>query len=308
MRRGDHMLRYNAIYVVILICVLLTSSINALEDSFPILEGPYLGQKPPGTTPEVFAPGIISVKENIEHSAAIFSPDGKEVFWCTNIYYYTDRRKADNLRLYTMKMVDGKWTAPEIASFAKDIRIERPTFSPDGNRLYFESLSNPDNMDNLDIFVVEREGEGWSKPAPLSSIINTPAIERIHCLTPDGYFYFSRNPFTRHEEIFVSKWLDGGFTEPEKLGKDYNSDDYEGVIILSPKEDYMLIGQIDTQHSSPVLNICYKQADGSWSNRIKTPYHCGGFLALSPDGKYLFILDEDIYWVSTYFVEDLRPK
>jgi hypothetical protein len=70
----------------------------------------------------------------------------------------------------------------------------------------------------------------------------------------------------------------------------------------------MLIGQIDIHHRSPVLNICYRQADGSWSDRIKTPYHCGGFLALSPDGKYLFMLEDEICWVSTSFVEDLRPR
>ena len=302
------MIKHKRILTAILIFSVMTSFLKAQGNNFPILEGPYLGQKPPGTIPEVFAPGIISVEENIEHSAAIFSPDGKEVFWCTNVDYYTEARKPGNLRLYAMKMVNGKWTAPEIAPFAKDIRVERPTFSPDGNRLYFESFSNPDNMDDLDIFVVERNGDNWSDPKPVSSVINTPAIERIHCFTGDGSFYFSRNPFTGREAIFVSKLVDGKFTEPERLGKDYNSDDYEGVIILSPKEDYMLIGQIDTQHSSPVLNISYKQADGSWSNRIKTPYNCGGFLALSPDGKYLFILDDDIYWVSTSFVDDLRPK
>jgi len=28
----------------------------AQQDDFPVLKGPYLGQKPPGITPEVFEP------------------------------------------------------------------------------------------------------------------------------------------------------------------------------------------------------------------------------------------------------------
>jgi hypothetical protein len=30
--------------------------------AFPILKGPYLGQKPPGMIPEIFAPGFISTE------------------------------------------------------------------------------------------------------------------------------------------------------------------------------------------------------------------------------------------------------
>ena len=58
------MKKYGIPYVAVLVFVLLTSSIIAAEEDFPILKGPYLGQKPPGTMPEVFAPGIISVDEN----------------------------------------------------------------------------------------------------------------------------------------------------------------------------------------------------------------------------------------------------
>jgi len=32
----------------------------ARQEDVPRLKGPYLGQKPPGMTPEVFAPGIVS--------------------------------------------------------------------------------------------------------------------------------------------------------------------------------------------------------------------------------------------------------
>ena len=56
------------------------------------------------------------------------------------------------------------------------------------------------------------------------------------------------------------------------------------------------------------LNISYKKEDGSWSDRIKTPYQCGEFLSLSPDGKYLFCLQEGISWINTSFIDDLKPQ
>jgi hypothetical protein len=285
---------------------MFVTCINAQQDDFPVLKGPYLGQKPPGINPEIFGPGIISVDANFEHSAAVFSPDGNEVFWCTNVDWYTDKKRVGGLRLYSMKIVDGKWTAPQPAPFTKDIRVERPVFSPDGNKLYIEYCDDPNNIDNIDIFVVERIGEGWSEPAPVSPLINSPAIERLHCVTADGSLYFTRNLMRSDEEILVSRLINGEFTEPEKLGESYNSDVPEYAILFGPNEEYMLINQQDAPRSSNLF-ISYKNADGTWSDRIRTPYYSGGFLALSPDGKYLFLMGEAIYWVSTSFIEELKP-
>jgi len=35
----------------------------AQKDDFPILKGPYLGQKPPGMKAERFAPGLLSTNK-----------------------------------------------------------------------------------------------------------------------------------------------------------------------------------------------------------------------------------------------------
>ncbi len=57
---------------------------NEKNDSndFPILMGPYLGQTPPGATPELFAPGIISY--GFHELRITFSPDGNRVFFASN--------------------------------------------------------------------------------------------------------------------------------------------------------------------------------------------------------------------------------
>lgn len=43
-------------------------------DDFPVLKGSYLGQKPPGRLPEVFAPSIISTA--FDEFKIVFLPDG----------------------------------------------------------------------------------------------------------------------------------------------------------------------------------------------------------------------------------------
>lgn len=46
----------------------------------PVLQGAYLGQKPPGTIPEPFLPGVF---KNV-HSSPAFSHDGKYLFFIRN--------------------------------------------------------------------------------------------------------------------------------------------------------------------------------------------------------------------------------
>jgi len=101
--------------------------------------------------------------------------------------------------------------------------------------------------------------------------------------------------------------VNGEFSEPDKLGKSYNSDDYEAAILIAPDEEFMLISSTDIQYREVKFHISFKKADGSWSDRIELPFYCGGFFALSPDGKYLFFMNEGIWWVSTSFIDELKP-
>ena len=89
-------MKFKVICVVLLISATLAPCISAQQSDFPVLTGPYLGQNPPGVYPELFAPGIVSVEENFEHSAAVFSPDGSEVYWCTNVGWYTEQGQQAN--------------------------------------------------------------------------------------------------------------------------------------------------------------------------------------------------------------------
>ena len=216
---------------LVLLCILVLhfSSLPALRAESingdgTILKGPYLGQKPPGRNPELFGPGVISVDANFEHSAAVFSPDGQEVFWCTNVNWYTDEPVRGNLRMYYMANDAGEWSAPALFPPTRNLRVERPTFSPDGNRLYFECQANSNNtLDNIDIFVIERTAAGWTDPVPLPSHINSSGWDRIHCIDALGSLYFTRRLMRADEEIYVSKWNGASYSEPERVSSTINS-------------------------------------------------------------------------------------
>ena len=54
--------------------------ISAQHKDSPKFIGPYLGQKPPGMVPEIFAPDFISTKEYGELNAG-FTKDGNEFYF-----------------------------------------------------------------------------------------------------------------------------------------------------------------------------------------------------------------------------------
>ena len=51
-------MKQNIIFFVTLLFISLNSPSFAQNDNWPILEGPYLGQKPPGITPELSVPNL----------------------------------------------------------------------------------------------------------------------------------------------------------------------------------------------------------------------------------------------------------
>ena len=118
---------------LILVChflLIVAVTINAQQNDFPKLTGPYLGQTPPGTTPEIFAKGIVSTDEH--EFSCCFSPDGNEC-------YFT-RMQSEQRQNFIMlsTLIDSVWTEPSIAPFAGTFTFE-PFITPDNKRVYFQT-------------------------------------------------------------------------------------------------------------------------------------------------------------------------
>ena len=97
--------------------ILIFLSLGCKQSSIPSGSSTdYFGQKPPGMTPEVFAPGIVTT-EAYEHGSPVFSKDLKEIYWTVNM----EENEAFVTRLtFAMRERNGKWHKPEIAKVLKD--------------------------------------------------------------------------------------------------------------------------------------------------------------------------------------------
>ena len=130
--------RRNPFFSIIQLAVIILMNFNLnfvtaqISPKFCKITGEYFGQAPPGSKPELFAPGIISLPDIFEHSAAIFSPNKSEVYWSGK------PNGTRYFKIYCMKMLDGEWTERKIFLSHKDYSFHNPVFSHDGNKLFFD--------------------------------------------------------------------------------------------------------------------------------------------------------------------------
>lgn len=280
---------------------------------FPKLTGKYLGQKKPGTEPLIFAPGIVS-SIAYEHSAPVFSPDGKEVYWTV---------LSGQGYIFSMKLVDGKWTMPRMAPFSGEHADFYPFFSPEGKKLFYtsyrpleEGKKNPGY--GITIWFVEREGEGWLPPKPVGPPINT-GYEFGFSLAKNGTLYFTRGGGGSFD-IYRSEIVNGRYIEPKKLPKPVNSGYDEDRPFIAPDETYLIFESERPAKSGTGggLFVCFRKPDGSWTEPVNMDEKIdsvsrSSFPYVSPDGKFFFFGSKkngnnDIYWVDAKFIEELRPK
>lgn len=149
----------------------------AQQNHFPILKGPYLGQKPPGMTPELFAPEIFNREV---HGGLVFSPDGREVYWDL---------MEEGRNILFMRIKNGNWTEPAEVTFKSKYGTGDAVFSPDGSRLFFtsqESIEDGRKESDENIWFVERQNGHRGKPRPLCAVMNAYPLHWQLSVAADG--------------------------------------------------------------------------------------------------------------------------
>ena len=314
--------------------------------SLPGVRGDYLGQRPPGAEPRLFAPGIVST--GLYDRDIALTPDGREMLFSVGGPGY-----AWMTILFTRRLSDGSWTRPVAAPFTAQLPATdiEPFVAPDGQRLYFVSDRPRDAARGAtadhDIWFVEREPAGWGEPRNLGAPVNSPDEEYFPSLTRDGTLYFTRE--RRGEgtgSIYRSRRTDGRYAEPEKLPAAVNGGSARFNAFVAPDESYLIlsiVGRPDAIGRSDYY-VCFRGSDDSWSEplnlgeRINVPRGEGYAPFVSPDGKYFFFMSRrrgaleamkgrrleppdiarlgaepengntDTYWVDASFIEAMRPK
>jgi hypothetical protein len=271
-----------------------SQSSTSSKAPFPLLRGEYLGQEPPGDQPRLFAPGIVSTGM-VERDFAI-TPEGDQIFWCRILGPHTWST------IMTSRLVAGSWTAPEIASFARDLRYQaiEPFIAPDGTKLLFVSnRPAPDKPLNDDIWVCDRTATGWSEPYNLGAPVNTDGPEFFPTLTREGTLYFTRDDRTNGQSAIWRARLAGGrYAQPERLPAQVNSTPYCFNAFVAPDESYLIVptyGRGDS-HGKTDYYVCFRRADDSWTEPINLGDRVnseGGdeySASVTPDGRYLFFM------------------
>ena len=304
----------------------------------PVLKGPYLGQKPPGMTPEVFAPGIVST--GLDELNSVFSPNGKEFYFCVRNY-------SGAVSIFQMKMEENNWSAPKLLPFASRFGDIDVTMSPDGDKILFSSLrpisGNDQPKEDYDFWMVEREKGTWGEPIYLGTDINSERHDFYPMMTNSGDIYFSsqrEGPGTNN--IYRSELVNGKYLKADKLDDAINTEHREFDPYIAPDESMLIFTSNRPEgFGSGDLYVSFRNKDGNWTKaknmgeRINTPgsEYCA---MISPDGQYLFFTSarrsnrsipdrlfdyedfqryhnnsnnglSDIYWVDAKIIEALKP-
>src|SRR5690606_487921 len=152
------------VFIALLLSVLTMSSKSYGQDEFPVPEGPYLGQKPPGSTPEAFAPGIVTTE--YYELAGVFTPDMKEFYLIRNGGEY------EGMTFVVFKNENNRWHESVISP-----RVGTPVISPDGKTMH------------LGRRYMERTGASWSEVKSLGPPFEDLQVMRLTASSKGTYFF-----------------------------------------------------------------------------------------------------------------------
>ncbi|HUU05173.1 MAG TPA: hypothetical protein VMZ49_04745 [Patescibacteria group bacterium] len=275
--------------MMIVLAVFAGTTAFSSPSEFPRLTGPYLGQKPPGMTPEIFAPGIVSTADSREFSGT-FTPDGKE-------YYFF--RFAESAGLMVTKLTSEGWSAPRPASFNTEFIDNEPHVTADGQRLFFCS-NRPfpgcgEGRRMAQVWIMQRKGDDWGKPKHLG-------MGMFPTTSDSGSIYMGSARFA----LVNDKLEEAGALEYDPIVPQ-NERLLKHHTCISPDERFHVFDFDEN------LYVCFRTKQGTWGTPIdlskKLDLPGGEMLpTLSPDRQYLFFCNRgDIYWVSAKLIEELQP-
>jgi WD40-like Beta Propeller Repeat/Squalene-hopene cyclase C-terminal domain/Prenyltransferase and squalene oxidase repeat len=132
-----------------------------------------------------------------------FLPEGKRSLITPRLadgggtLYFTYRAPGGRAGIYRSRLVNGQREraepVDELNSEADDLG---PTLSRDGRQMFLFS-NRPGGYGGFDLYVADREGDGWTRPRNLGPSVNSPGDEYDPALSPDGltlYFASNRTP------------------------------------------------------------------------------------------------------------------
>jgi len=178
------------------------------------------------------------LKNAYNEGPVAYSPNENRVAYTKNNFVDGTRHIPTSGMELSLQIADvistGNWSNDEPFEYnGTDFSVGYPSFSPDGNALYFAS-NRVDGFGGYDIYVCYRVGNGnnWSTPQNLGPVVNSPGNE----VTP---FYDGEQLY------FASDWHEGfgGYDvfRAEQSNNRWVRIFHMGNGINSPRDDYGFI-------------------------------------------------------------------
>jgi len=281
----------------------LASCGNEIASEFPDLQGPYMGQTPPGATAEVFAPGVIST-EGWELQA-VFAPGMNEFYYVASSGEQ-QRPKISELKptIFGYRFENNQWR-----KFLEMPRTGEPFITADGQTMHLAKGYRT------------RTNSGWSEVESLG-----PMFERddwgIMRLTASMAGFYVFDDFRSGDVIRGSRIVDGERQDPVELPEHINSGAFTAHPFIAPDESYLIWdSEREDGFGESDLYISFRQPDGAWGSAINMGPQINSdkddfYGSVTPDGQFLMFdrtisrtedhIDVDIYWADAQIIEDLR--
>lgn len=289
--------------ILILVFALILNACNTKKqqskDSDSMATGSiYLGQEPPGTDPEPFAPGMV-VTDGWEYGG-VFSPDMKE------FYYLKEPKDTSQHEFMMYKYKEGQWQETVISP-----RKGQPFVAPDGKTIH------------LGRRYMERTADGLSEVKNLGGPFEEFRIMRLTASAKGTYVFDEVGSADGDGVIRYSQLKDGVRETPQAFGKEINTGIFNAHPFIAPDESYLIWdGERSGGFGDSDIYISFKQKDGSWGEAINMGDQVNtesweAAATVTPDGKYLFFNrnvgsdnyeNVDIFWVDATLIEELRPE
>lgn len=268
----------------------------------PILDGDYLGQTPPGSTPEIFAPGLVNTEDNREVEG-MFAPD-------MQAFYFIRRPIAEEATSNVLKVIaykNNQWQESDVKK-----GVSEPSIAPNGMTIYFAKE------------YIKRTRSGWSKMKSLGAPFDEIDIMRLSAAT-NGTYYFDTFTPELDTPLRYSRLIAGKYEQPKSLGQQFAVGSYNAHPYIAPDESYIIWdSRRASGYGTSDLYISFRAADDSWGpainmgDKINTS-SAENYPSVSPDGKYIFFDRRNgkgingekhvaIYWVDAQIIETLRAS
>ena len=195
-------------------------------------------QSPPSEGPvvEIVGEGVIST-------------DGSQTFPALDpvtgdLWYSEIGDSFDEQTILFAGRTETGWASPKVAPFSGRWGDRAPRFSPDGSFMLITSnrpLGSGDGGDDMNVWRVEREVDGWSEARPVPEL-NSDAPDIHPSVTESGVWVASRREGSLGRSDLYRVGPDGAATH---LGAPLNDELSQPDLWVSPDESWMILAITD---------------------------------------------------------------